>query len=372
MNGFSSDRLLHARLRRGLTQRQLAEMVGMVPRSISGYERGVQDPSEQTIQKLAAALRFPASYFAQPDAVTLDADAVSFRSLSSMTARRKHAVLAAGGIAVELIDWIEARFDLPRPDFPTDLATEGARTAAAALRAHWQLGQRPVSNVVHLMESKGIRVFSLTEDCVEVDAFSLWRDDRPFVFLNMQKSGERGRFDAAHELGHLVLHRHGGPSDSVGGSPRTSRQAEDEANAFASAFLMPEPALRASAPRTPSLAALMPIKRHWKVSLAAVLRRFYDLGCFTQWHYDRLNIEIAKRGGRKSELGGALPRESSQLLRKVFLALAEDGVGRARVAADLHVSQGDLDALIFGLVLDPVRGGRQTTPKRAPSLRLVK
>src|SRR3546814_6566541 len=49
------------------------------------------------------------------------------------------------------------------------------------------------------------------EDTKNVDAFSCWRNGQPFVFLNTFKSAERSRFDAAHELAHLVLHRHGGP-----------------------------------------------------------------------------------------------------------------------------------------------------------------
>ena len=126
------------------------------------------------------------------------------------------------------------------------------------------------------------------------------------------------------------------------------------------------------APRVPSLAALMPVKKRWKVSLAATLRRFYDLGLFGQWHYDRLNIEIAKRGGRRRELGGALPREGSQLLRKVFLALREEGVRRPQLARELAVPSEELDALIFGLVLDKIPGGdsRSSAGSRA-DLRLV-
>jgi hypothetical protein len=41
----------------------------------------------------------------------------------------------------------------------------------------------------------------------------------------------RGRFDAAHELGHLVMHGHE--------RPLPGPEAEREANQFASAFLMP-------------------------------------------------------------------------------------------------------------------------------------
>jgi Zn-dependent peptidase ImmA (M78 family) len=48
--------------------------------------------------------------------------------------------------------------------------------------------------------------------------------------LNTFKSAERSRFDAAHELAHLVLHIHGMTS---GG-----RDIEREADMFASAFLI--------------------------------------------------------------------------------------------------------------------------------------
>src|SRR5438094_162699 len=81
---------------------------------------------------------------------------------------------------------------------------------------------------------------ALAIDAKEVDAFSMWHGETPFVFLNTKKSCERSRFDAAHELGHLVLHRHGVPQ---------GQQAEAEANAFASAFLMPRASVLAMAPR---------------------------------------------------------------------------------------------------------------------------
>ncbi|MCH6544747.1 MAG: ImmA/IrrE family metallo-endopeptidase, partial [Deltaproteobacteria bacterium] len=64
-----------------------------------------------------------------------------------------------------------------------------------------------------------------------VDAFSFWHGARPCIFLNPSKrSASRSRFDIAHELGHLVLH-----ADAAPGSPIH----EKEANAFASAFLLP-------------------------------------------------------------------------------------------------------------------------------------
>lgn len=48
-----------------------------------------------------------------------------------------------------------------------------------------------------------------------------------FYFLNTSRTAERCRFDLAHELGHLVMHKHG----IIEGI-----HVEQEANAFASAF----------------------------------------------------------------------------------------------------------------------------------------
>lgn len=85
------------------------------------------------------------------------------------------------------------------------------------IRNHWGIGERPIGNMVHLLEAKGVRVFSLTERSRRIDAYSLWLEGIPFVFLNTMKTAEHGRTDAAHELGHLLMHRHGAPRTKKGG-----------------------------------------------------------------------------------------------------------------------------------------------------------
>src|SRR3546814_7639046 len=114
----------------------------------------------------------------------------SFRSLSKMTARQRDTALGSGAVAMLFNEWIEARFDLPEPNVP-DLGRDAdAESAAAAVRQAWGLGELPIKNMVHLLESTGVRVYSLAIDAVEVDAFSMWRRDRPFVFLNTLKRSE--------------------------------------------------------------------------------------------------------------------------------------------------------------------------------------
>jgi Zn-dependent peptidase ImmA (M78 family) len=70
----------------------------------------------------------------------------------------------------------------------------------------WGLGTGPRPNLLQLCESRGIRVFALAPFADAVEAYSIWRNDIPYVFLARRKAPERLRFDLAHELGHLVLH----------------------------------------------------------------------------------------------------------------------------------------------------------------------
>ena len=359
---FSPSRLRVARKRRGLNKTQLAERIGVDLRSVTGYERGDYEPSGDTLGRIAVALRFPAAFFAGADLHEPTNRTASFRSMARMAASRREAALASGALAFLLNDWIEARFALPQPDL-LDLREEDPETAAMVLRQHWLLGEKPIRNVVHLLESKGVRVYSMAEDTAEVDAFSLWREATPFVFLNTQKSAERSRFDAAHELGHLVLHRHDEPR---------GREAEQEANRFASAFLMPRGSVLAHAPMMPTLETLIRLKHHWIVSVGALAYRLQALGLLSEWNYRGLCIDMGQRGYRTAEPEGA-QREMSLVIPKIFAALRDDGMTKADVAAALHIEPDELDRLVFGLALMGLHNDASPspTPPRAPKLRLV-
>src|SRR5205807_7739990 len=226
--------------------------------------------------------------------------------------------LGQGAIALHLNQWLEKRFELPQSQLP-DLSRERSPEAAAdSLRRYWGIGELAIRNMIHLLEAKGVRVFSLAIDAREVDAFSMWKDTTPFIFLNSNKSSEHSRFDAAHELGHLVLHRHAAPQ---------GREAEKEADMFASAFLMPRSSVIANAPRFSTLPDLIRTKRIWMTSVAALNYRLHSVGMISDWHYRTLCIQIAKNG-RANEPNEA-PRETSQILPKIFAALYREGVTRS-------------------------------------------
>ena len=227
---FNPDRLELARRRRGMTKGSVAQAIGLSTRTLTRYLNSEWEPDPSTVDRLASVMDFPVGFFYGPTLDEIAPEGPSFRALSRMTGRQRDQAVAAGELGVFLSDWIDERFGLPTPNVP-QYAVATPEAAAMGVRNHWALGERPASNMIHLLELHGVRVFSLAEDTLAVDAYSFWRGETPFIFLNTSKSAERSRMDAAHELGHLVLH-------SRGGSQR-SRQAEMEAQQFGSAFLMP-------------------------------------------------------------------------------------------------------------------------------------
>lgn len=362
---FSGSRLRVARERRGLTKRALADRVGLTERSVFEHEANRAVPTEDHVRAYAERLRFPVSFFEQPELELPDPEDASFRAMKSMTAAHRNGALAAGALCFELNTWLERWLDeqgleTPAPTIP-DLRGTDPETAAVELRKQWGLEDRAVKNMVHRLEFHGVRVFSLVQDRVEVDAFSLWRDGRPFVFLDTKKSAERGRFDAAHELGHLVLHRHGAPA---------GREAEQQADEFASAFLMPQASVMIHAPRVVVRQNLLTLKRIWGVSAMALLVRMYRLGLLTDWQYRCLCVE---NHDLRTEEPNSIPRETSTMLGKLFAKLQEQNIPKREVARSLHLHVPDLEALIFGLTVvadDEGEAPKTTRPQKA-GLRLI-
>ncbi|MEL6300488.1 MAG: XRE family transcriptional regulator [Pseudomonadota bacterium] len=338
---FNSQRLRVARQRRGLTGRALSSKAEISPVTLSRLEQGENEPDHETVEKLGAALGYPVSFFFGDDLEELSAEAVSFRSLSKMRAYERNAALGAGAIALQISDWLGERFSLPAPNF-IDLSYEtNIEAAARTLRDFWSIGVRSIGSMIGLLEKHGARVFSLNERTAAVDAFSFWRDDVPYVFLNTFKTAEHSVFDAAHELGHLVLHKHGGT--------HLSRDAEREADAFASAFLMPADDVRSRVPGRLSTDIILRAKKRWRVSAMAMAYRLHKLGLLTDWQYKSTCIELGRRGYRKSEPDG-IEREQSRVWKMVFTQLWKEKTTKQQIADELGLPLDELEGVFWGLV----------------------
>jgi len=326
---FNPNRLSLARKRNRLTKKSLASLVGLTPDSITRLENGSQSPQDETINKLSNALKYSENFFFKDDPDMITADNVNFRSLSTMIARDRDAFLAVGSLSFDIIDWVDSKFVLPKLNVPDLSVGYTPDSAAAVLRDQWGVGQQPISDLIKLIESKGVRVLSLNESIETADAFSLWRNGVPYIFLNGNKTAERTRFDISHELGHIVLHRGGRVKESP------IKIIEKEADTFASCFLMPECDVRSSVNGFITIDRLLKLKQRWKVSLSALNYRIHKLGIITDWQYRTFCIEIRKRYGKTEP--DSIKSNGSSLWRMIFSELWKDKITINHIARELSL-----------------------------------
>lgn len=371
---FNPKRLELARKRRKLTGKALAERAGLTDVTISRLGTASNEPSIDTVKKLADALSYPIEFFYDGEYETIPVETVSFRSMKKMTAKFRDAAISGGEIGLILCDWADKEFNLPTPDL-LDLSKEtDPEIAATLLRQHWGLGHRPINNMIKLLESKGVKIISLAEDTEVVDACSFWKGEQPIVILNTFKTAEHSRFDAAHELGHLILHKHGEYSNKImalhvdpdnnelnykqvmntNKKLKVERDIEREADRFASSFLMPRADILANMPRFITVQNIIEAKLRWKVSAMALAYRLRNLSRISDWQYRSIIIELAKKGYKKSEPIG-IEKETSALWSQIFTYLWSIKKTKKDVAAQLNIPLDEVDTLVCGLLTPPHR-----------------
>ena len=257
-------------------KKSLAEAVGVTPHAILRYEISENVPTQDVVNRIAKIIAFPSEFFFQSEIEGPNEAAASFRSMSAMSAKERDAALAAGAISFLLADWVEQRFDLPKPDL-LDLSSDTPGVAARSLRERWGLGEQPIKNMVHLLESKGVRVFSMAENTVTVDAFSVWREYTPYIFLNLMKTAEHSRIRC-------------GPRIRASGSTQawwpegTARRGTGKHVCF---FVHDAGGRRAFEATSGPHARIRQLKAKscWGVSVMALIHRLHRLQIMSPWQY---------------------------------------------------------------------------------------
>jgi Zn-dependent peptidase ImmA (M78 family)/DNA-binding XRE family transcriptional regulator len=340
---FDGSRLTQARHFAGLTKRALAEQVDVSAAAIGQYESGTIRPRPELIVKLAGALSVPMRFFAfavlRPKA-QVDASMAHFRSLRSMRSYERERAVAFVRQIIEITQALERRVKLPRLEVPSGLnagqdewpvpAEPGA--AARWIRRRWRLGSDPIPHMVRLLESKGVVVTLLPfSDAGRVNAFSFYGQGRPIIVLTTDKDDVyRHRFTAAHELGHVLMHRDAQPGDV---------QHEREANAFAAELLMPSASIASQLPARPDFRTYASLQAAWGVSIDALIYRSRELGLLSDASYKRAWQrlgELRANGLVRSEPIGYYPGESPVLLRRALKLAAERGFGLDALAKEMY------------------------------------
>ncbi|MFD0684359.1 XRE family transcriptional regulator [Actinomadura fibrosa] len=340
---FDCERLTLARRLRGLRKNQLAQSVGTTPKAIGQFEAGVQRPAETMLAKLAFALGVPVEFF-QGGRSPVSMDGAHFRSLRSTSQIERDQALAYGRIATDVVAALEDLVDFPAVDLPEysvppeEIAGSGPVEAARLARKALVGRPGPVAHVVRLLEARGVIVLVLPAATRRVDAFSVGVHPRPMVLFNPAKGDYwRNRFDAAHELGHLVMHADAEPGEKI---------VEDQAHRFAAEFLMPEADIAGELPSTADWDRLSALKGVWGVSMAALLYRARTLKIMDEGVYRAAMGTLSARGWRRQEPGPARALEQPTMLIKAVELAGMAGIGRDLLAERARVTRADLDLLV--------------------------
>jgi Zn-dependent peptidase ImmA (M78 family)/transcriptional regulator with XRE-family HTH domain len=344
---FDAARLTQARQLAGLTKTALAAKIGVTPAAVSQWEARTTPPRPDHLQKLSEILDVPVEFMAsgRPHA-QLDASTAHFRSLRSTRSYQRAKAIAFVEQVWELTYALEKRIQLPVIDLPgftnDDADPELADTptdpvsAARTLRECWNLDTGPIPHLVRTMETRGIVTTMVPfagADTPRIDAFSTSRLPRPLIVLTPDRGNDVywHRFTAAHELGHLLLHRNTAPGDP---------QQEQEANIFAAELLTPANSIRDRLPARIDFKALEQLSREWGVSIKSLVYRSRELGLIS----DASARRAYQRLKQLHDLQVLIPQEVSNypgevpsLLNKAF-ALAENHglLTLAGLARELH------------------------------------
>jgi Zn-dependent peptidase ImmA (M78 family) len=125
---------------------------------------------------------------------------------------------------------------------------------------------------------------------------------------------------------------------------RSDEEMEDEADAFAGAFLLPASEVRPQLRRF-DLRQLMNMKAYWKVSMAALAVRADRLGLITPYQRKSFWMEMGRLGYRRREPNEP-PREIPSLLRRmVSFHVKKLGYSVGDLAKLLHLSVDDFQIM---------------------------
>jgi len=277
-----------------------------------------------------------------------------FRSMATTTQSVRKRTQArmrwAQDIALTLQEWVDLPdVNVPRLDVTDhrEIRDEDIEQMANECRAIWELGAGPIADVLLVLENAGIAVVKEEVGTVKMDGLSNWSaaDGRPYVLIARDKDAcVRSRMDAAHELGHLVLHHSLKPKalNNSADFKEIERQAFD----FAGAFLMPAESF-SSEIWSPSLNAFVALKERWKASVGAMIMRCAKLEMLSEEHQRRLWKYYSARGWRKSEpLDDELAPEHPRLLSRSVRLLVEEKVRtRSALLSDFRLHGTDVEAL---------------------------
>lgn len=318
------EKLTQIREARELTMTDIARHLGISPAAVQAWESKKAEPKEEYLPVLSELLKVPPVFLQTPynDKIQLDKN-IFFRSLADLPANKRKSAERKVEWVMELVQFIEEYVELPcfdldnicrgdRCDYSVDEIEELAYKTRIAIGFS---ADRPISNLTEAIEKAGCIVAEI-EIANAVDAFSTKPSEhRPLILLDTLKdSPGRRRFNIAHELGHIIMHRNYRYKRD---QRNIHNEVEKQANIFASALLLPKNGFSKRVSYHGSrFNDLLTLKKEWLVSMIAIVHRLRDLNLITHTEAKSYYMKISRLGYRKQE-----PEDNSiPFERPIFLA----------------------------------------------------
>jgi Zn-dependent peptidase ImmA (M78 family) len=342
------ERLVIARESVGLSLRDLEAEIGKLVsfQMIQKYEANEAMPNSAVLRALARALAVSERYLLNPREI--DITGIQFRPGNVGSAKQNRQLKALLLSAVER--YIDVEGLVPGADiewnppvaFPYPVAkVEDAELAAGRLRAAWDLGSQPISDLPELLEDRGIKVISVDLDqSVSAILCRVQRGNHPaipIIAINADAQGERQRFGLACELAHLVLDLEAIRED-----------IESICQRFARAFLMLHDVVIATIGKARKLlpvGEIFRLKAMFGVAAVQIVNRCVELDIIGGDEKRRLFDLFASEGWTKppyNEPHSNRCQKPSRFERLCLRAFAEDIISETRVAELLGVSTREL------------------------------
>ncbi|HBE7940637.1 TPA: ImmA/IrrE family metallo-endopeptidase [Clostridioides difficile] len=329
MNNFNGERLKKARIYREMTVFELAQKMNCERQLISMYENNKLKPEKNIIKQIAKELYFPVKFFLEKENDIIKGSSY-FRALLTTNKKYRKKQIQRMEFLAQIYFFLHDYIEFPKLDLP-NCFYKTPEEAALLLREAWGLGLKPVDNIIYEVEQHGVIVTGFPTSIDYIDTFSQMIDiEGKTMYLigysNNNTSTSRLHFDIAHELGHICLHEWSEDVEAL--EKQEFEDRESEANRFASTFLLPEETFKLDAKRTPlRIPNYTELKRKWKVSIQAMIRRSYSLGIISMDEYHSMIRTLQCRGLRKSEpLDDELLTAMPALLKTAILMLLNEKV----------------------------------------------
>ncbi len=302
-----------ARESRGLSQKELSELIGVTQATLSRFEIGALDVTQEVVSKLSQALNYPETMF-ERDVRLGGENTLFYRKRASMTVKHLSILESKISILSKSIDELMESIDIPELRIPAVEPTADNSPQEIAYKIRTLLGvpAGPIDNIVSLLERNGVIVLFIDfNDMDKFDGLTMFTTNQaPVIWINRNAPNDRKRYSLAHELGHLVMHLRSDDLD------KDEKQKEIEANQFAAEFLMPESQCKEDLFNL-KYKDLGMKKFYWKVSKAAIIFRAKELKCISDETATYLYVTLGRNGERKKETV-IVPIDTPQIVKKMY------------------------------------------------------